>query len=177
MLPLPTEALNRTKMAVRKRTRSVTQTGKADFSYSAEKSVGHQVRWTHRALQRALEARIKPHGITLGMWYFLRVLWERDGLTQRELSDCAGTTEPTTLLALRSMERGGLITRVPGRDDRRKSYIYLTASARRLKNKLLPEAKLVNTIATDGFTEAEISLLIDLLARMRKNLTSPVKPR
>jgi DNA-binding MarR family transcriptional regulator len=111
------------------------------------------------------------------MWYFLRVLWERDGLTQRELSDCAGTTEPTTLLALRSMERGGLITRVPGRDDRRKSYIYLTASARRLKNKLLPEAKLVNTIATDGFTEAEISLLIDLLARMRKNLTSPVKPR
>jgi DNA-binding MarR family transcriptional regulator len=110
------------------------------------------------------------------MWYFLRALWLQDGLTQRELSDCAGTAEPTTLLALRSMERRGLITRVANREDRRKSHIHLTAAARRLKHKLLPEAQLVNTNATEGLAESEIALLIDLLTRMRKNLASNVKP-
>jgi DNA-binding MarR family transcriptional regulator len=107
------------------------------------------------------------------MWYFLRALWERDGLTQRELSDCAGTKEPTTLLALRSMERRGLIKRVASRHDRRKSHIHLTAAARALKSKLLPEAKLVNTTATEGFDDAEIQLVIQLLTRMRKNLAPP----
>lgn len=47
--------------------------------YVAEQSVGHQVRQTHRALRRALKARIRPYGITPGMWYFLRALWEEDG--------------------------------------------------------------------------------------------------
>src|SRR5215469_12144970 len=60
---------------------------KRRVTYAAEQSVGHQIRWTHRALQRALEARIRPYGITLGMWYFLRVLWEEDGPNQRALSE------------------------------------------------------------------------------------------
>src|SRR5487761_1827056 len=113
---------------------------KGRLSYPAEQSVGHQVRWTHRALQRALEGRIRPYGITLGMWYFLRALWEEDGLSQRELSARAGTAEPTTVTALHAMERRGLVARVQNRKDRRKSNIFLTKSARALRNRLLPEA-------------------------------------
>ena len=43
---------------------------------------------------------------------FLRVLWTRDGLSQRELSERGGMMEPTTVIALRSREKAGLIRRV-----------------------------------------------------------------
>jgi len=140
--------------------------------YAAEHSVGHQVRQTHRALQRALEARIRPYGITLGMWYFLRVLWEEDGLNQRALSVRAGTAEPTTVAALHAMERRGLVVRVQNRDDRRKSNIFLTKPARELRNLLLPEARAVNRIATAGLSAAQIAALKRILIRLRTNLAA-----
>ena len=59
----------------------------------------------------SLEKRISPHGVTRGQWYFLRVLWEEDGLSQRELSVRVGMMEPTTVIALRSMEKAGLVRR------------------------------------------------------------------
>ena len=145
---------------------------KTRIAYSAEQSVGHQVRWTHRALQRALEARIRPYGITLGMWYFLRVLWEEDGLNQRELSERAGTAEPTTVTALHAMERRGLVVRVQNQDDRRKSNIFLTKPARELRELLLPEARAVNRVATAGLPTAEVEALKRTLTRLRTNLTT-----
>ena len=30
----------------------------------------------NRAIQRHLQARLQPHGVAPGAWYFLRVLWE-----------------------------------------------------------------------------------------------------
>lgn len=145
---------------------------KTRVAYSAEQSIGHQVRRTHRALQRALEARIRPYGVTLGMWYFLRVLWEEDGLNQRELSERAGTAEPTTVTALHAMERRGLVTRVQNQQDRRKSNIYLTKPARELRALLLPEARTVNRIATAGLSTAEVEALKRVLTRLRANLAA-----
>src|SRR5262245_43915778 len=98
----------------------------ADFSFPLDLSVGYQIRMTHRMLQRHLQARIEPHGVTLGMWYFLRALWEEDGLTQSELSRRIGTMEPTTLTAIQTMQRNGLVKRVRSKEDRRKLQIYLT---------------------------------------------------
>jgi MarR family transcriptional regulator, organic hydroperoxide resistance regulator len=144
----------------------------ARFSYPAAHSVGHQIRWTHRALQRELEARIRPFGITLGMWYFLRALWEEDGLSQRELSDRAGTSEPTTVTALHAMEKRGLVVRVPNTDDRRKSNIHLTEPARALRELLLPTARGVNETASAGIARADIAVLKRILTRIRANLVA-----
>ncbi len=82
-----------------------------------------------------------PTASARGQWYFLRVLWITDGLSQRELSARVGMMEPTTVIALRSMERAGLIRRVRGDDDRRKMRVYLSAKAKRLRNELLTVAR------------------------------------
>ena len=55
---------------------------------------------------RALQRRLAEHGVSFGHWTFLRILWERDGLTQRELSDEAGVMEPTTFAALKACMTG-----------------------------------------------------------------------
>src|ERR1700689_4772784 len=104
-------------------------------------SSGYLVRDAHRAFQRLLERRIAAYGVTRGQWYFLRVLWNADGLSQRELSARVGMTEPTTVIALRGMAASGLIRRVRGDDDRRKVGVFLTAKAKRLRNELLAVAR------------------------------------
>jgi MarR family transcriptional regulator, organic hydroperoxide resistance regulator len=140
------------------------------FTYPAEESIGHQVRWTHRALQRELESQIRPFGITIGMWGFLRALWEKDGLTQRELSERVGTSEPTTVTALHAMEKRGLVKRMQNTIDRRKSNIYLTPPARALRELALPTAREVNRLAAATLTRSEIATLKRLLAKIRVNL-------
>ena len=119
-------ATNRTKSTARRQAELPPQT-----------SSGYLVRDAHRAFQRLLERRIAAYGVSRGQWYFLRVLWITDGLSQRELSARVGMMEPTTVIALRSMERAGLIRRVRGDDDRRKMRVYLSAKAKRLRNELL----------------------------------------
>lgn len=138
-------------------------------------SVGHQVRATHRALQRLLQMKIRAHGITPGMWYFLRVLWEEDGLSQRELSDRVGAMAPTTLTAIVAMEKAGLVRRRKDQADRRRLRIELTARGRALEQVLLPQAAEVVEVAVDGFTAAERRALLAALGRIQQNIDSALK--
>jgi len=133
-------------------------------------SVGYQIRATHRALQRFLQFKIEPHGIPLGMWYFLRALWHEDGLTQRELSDRVGTMEPTTLSAILIMEKKGLVRRVRNQDDRRKWHIHLTPKGRALKTRLLPLAREVVDTAVQNLSRGEVTQLLKGLAEVQKSL-------
>ncbi len=136
-----------------------------------ESSIGYQLRMANRATQRYLQAKIEPYGVTPGMWYFLRALWEEDGLTQRELSRRIGTMEPTTLTALAAMERAGFVTRERDEADRRKLKVALTAKGRNLKFALLPVAAEVIAQATTGFTPEDRTRFLSYLAAVQRNLS------
>ena len=86
----------------------------------------------------------------LGQWSFLRILWERDGLTKRELSIEAGVMEPTTSVALRAMASVGYVTLERRPDNRKNVYVFLTPLGRGLKDKLVPLAEEVNALALQG---------------------------
>jgi DNA-binding MarR family transcriptional regulator len=133
-------------------------------------STGYGVREANRAFQRLLERRVAPHGITRGQWYFLRVLWTEDGLTQRELSARVGTMEPTTVVALRGMERSGLVRRARSAKDKRRTHVWLTAKAKRLRAKLLPIARGITEEAARGISRAELLVFMQVIARMTENL-------
>jgi DNA-binding MarR family transcriptional regulator len=133
-------------------------------------SSGYLVRDAHRAFQRLLERRIGPFGVTRGQWYFLRVLWITEGLSQRELSARVGMMEPTTVIALRSMEKSGLIRRVQGDDDRRKVLVFLTAKARRLRAELLSVARTITAEAEEGIAPRDLVAFRRIVARMTENL-------
>lgn len=138
--------------------------------YPTAESTGFLVRAANRAFQRALEERITRHGVTPGQWYFLRVLWEQDGLNQRELSGQVGMTEPTTVVALNSMEKAKLIRRERSTADKRKVHVFLTAKGKRLREVMLPLAKEVNEIAGAGVSGADTAAMRRALLKMIANL-------
>jgi DNA-binding MarR family transcriptional regulator len=133
-------------------------------------SSGYLTRDAHRAFQRLLEKRIAPFGVTRGQWYFLRVLWTQDGLSQRELSARVGMMEPTTVIALRSMEKAGLIRRVRSTDDRRKAQVWLTPKAKRMRDRLLLVARGITDAAEDAISPAELAVFRRVISRMTANL-------
>jgi DNA-binding MarR family transcriptional regulator len=138
--------------------------------YPAIESAGYLVRDAHRAFQRLLERRIADHGITRGQWYFLRVLWTQDGLSQRELSARVGMMEPTTVIALRSMEKAGLIRRSRSADDKRVTNVWLTARAKRMRGDMLALARGINEEACRGVSREEFDAFRRAIAHMTKNL-------
>ncbi len=136
------------------------------------RSAGYLVRDTHLLFAKALRNRLQEHQITPGQWYFLRALWEEEGLSQRELSRRVGTTEPTTVSALRLLARNAMIERVRNPKDRRTINIFLTDKARAMKGDLMPIALDVNDIATAGLSELEFEQLRALLGKIRSNLVN-----
>ncbi len=140
------------------------------LEFLPENSLGYLFRDIHRAFSRVLQTRIAAHGVTIGQWYFLRALWEEDGLTQRELSQRVGMTEPTTVTALNGMEKRGYVKRVRNTTDRRKVNIYLTDLGHSLRPKLLPFAMETNEMAATGVTAKEIEKVRQVLRHMKKNL-------
>lgn len=152
--------------------RGKTAADEPDFPFA--ESVGYQIRCTHRALQRFLQSKIEPHGVTVGMWYFLRALWNEDGLNQRELSHRVGTMEPTTLSAILNMEKKGLVRRVQNKKDRRKWHVHLTPKGRALKRQLIPLAREVVDTAVQSLSRKEVKQLLEGLAEVQKNLHATV---
>jgi DNA-binding MarR family transcriptional regulator len=117
----------------------------------------HLVKDATRALVRALQRRLARFGVPFGHWAFLRILWESDGLTQRELSREAGVMEPTTSGALKAMQSRGYIARRRLAGNRRKIHIFLTRKGRALQSKLVPLAEEVNRIAVRGVPARDVA--------------------
>ena len=119
---------------------------------------------------RELQGRLVEHGVSFGHWTFLRILWDRDGLTQRELSDEAGVSEPSTNAAIKAMEGLGYVTRKRLPDNRKNIYVRLTPKGRALKVKLVPLAKAVNRDAVRGVTAKDVETARRVLLAVKENL-------
>ena len=132
--------------------------------------LAHLIRDAARALVRSLSARLAEHKVSFGHWSFLRILWEGDGITQRELSEQAGVMEPTTFTALKAMERLGLVERRQVGTDRKKVYIFLTPMGRGLRDKLVPIAEDVNRIAVGGVPPEHIAVTRAVLLAIIENM-------
>jgi len=132
--------------------------------------LAHLVKDATRTMVRALQMRLAEHSVSFGHWTFLRILWEGDRLTQRELSDRAGVMEPTTFSALKAMERLGYIRRRQFAGDRKKIYVLLTAKGRALRGRLVPLAEDVNRIAVRGVKPAAITTTRAVLLAIIENM-------
>jgi DNA-binding MarR family transcriptional regulator len=133
-------------------------------------SLGYQVRRCHRRFDRLLNAYLAPHGLGSGFWYYLRVLWQRDGLTQRALSDEVNVAENSTVVTINAMAERALVNRVRDAVDRRKIRITLTEEGRALEDRLMPHALRINDVATDGIDPADVATCLEVLKRVADNL-------
>jgi MarR family transcriptional regulator, organic hydroperoxide resistance regulator len=143
--------------------------------------LAHLVKHAARGLARALQMRLTEHSVSYGHWPFLRILWETEGLTQRQLSSEAGVMEPTTFSALNAMEKLGYVVRRPSPKSRKEVHVYLTLKGRALKTKLVPLAEEVNAVALRHVDPGDIAAtrrtLLALIANLAADETESLRLR
>lgn len=131
--------------------------------------LAHLVKDAWRAFMRILQLRLMEHSVSFGHWTFLRILWEKDGLTQKELSVEAGVVDPTTHAALKTMEKLGYISRRKSPNNKKNIYIYLTKKGRDLQQELIPLAVEINEVAVKGASEDDIATTRRTLRKIISN--------
>jgi DNA-binding MarR family transcriptional regulator len=132
--------------------------------------IGKLLRSSHIAFSRRLRSALNAQGITLGEFIHLDILWDEDGLNQKEISRRAGILSSSSTKTLELLEKRKFVLRERSDSDRRNQTVRLTAEGLRLKTKLLACAAEINVIARRGLTKSEVLTFFSLLEKIAGNL-------
>ena len=138
--------------------------------FSREASLGYLVNHLARLFARALEKRLARHGVALGQFPPLLILWDEENITQSEIARRLDIEQPTVANTLKRMQRDGLIVPVADPGNRRRVLIRLTDRARALRPLLIGEAETVNALAGATLSADETAAFAAVLNRMRQAL-------
>ena len=137
--------------------------------------------WVHRVYQASRNEMYRAfrevgEEITPEQWAVLIRLWERDGRSQRELSDATFRDRPTMSRILDVLERDGIVERRVDPGDQRARLVHLTRRGRALEKKLVPVVERIVRSMTRGLDERDLVTTRATLARMFDNLSAKGAP-
>lgn len=139
-------------------------------------SAGYLVNYMARLFAEGLRKRIAPLGIVPGQFPALLALWERDGLTQKELLAQVAIEQATLANTLARMERDGLIVRKEHPADARARTIHLTEKARSIREAAYAAADKTNAEALAGLSDNERQEFLGLMRRTIQSLETDEDP-
>ncbi len=139
-------------------------------NFERQESLGYLVSRLARLFARALEKRLAGHGVALGPFPILLLLWEQEGLTQTEIARRLSFEQPTISNTLKRMERDGLVEFAPDPTSRKRILVRLTEKAKALRLALTGEAEAVNEAALAKMSSDDIGKFKCLLATLTENL-------
>ena len=135
-----------------------------------EDRLAHIVRDAGRLYMRALQQRLELHEVSFGHWAILRVLWEEQGITQKDISLRTGLMEPTVHEALVNLENQNIIVRERVNGNQKKWYVFLTPNGKQLRKKLEPLALEINQLAETDISAKDLEITRKVLLQIILNL-------
>ena len=123
-------------------------------------------------VQRALLARIKGSGLTLGQPKVLDYLKDHTGSSQKEIARGCHIEAGSLTSILNRMEEKGLVERRMLHGNRRNSYVFLTEKGEELRNLVTESFESIENEAFRGISEADRQQFMKTFSRIYENLTS-----
>ncbi len=142
----------------------------AEVRKKRNNSIGYLLANAHKQTMGMLAECLAPNGVTPAQWQVLVVLWEEDGIVQRELAERMVIEQATLTRTLDRMERDGFVERRRDENDRRRFRVFVTETGFGLINTLVPEAMKTLATVTRGFSEEEAELFRSFLRRIIGNV-------
>jgi DNA-binding MarR family transcriptional regulator len=125
---------------------------------------------TVKAMRARFDGALRGHGLRLGQYQLLRALWEKDGMTPRELAEHAGVEMPTVTRTVQRMVRDGLVRREAHPSDARSVRILLAPKGQVLEAAAAELRKTFTQAALEGIAPADRAQLAATLERVLENL-------
>ena len=136
------------------------------MTFDKKNSAGFLVNHMARLFAKGLQDRISPLGIVTGQFPILLELWEKDGVTQRELLEQLDIEQATLANTLTRMERDGLVRRTKHPSDARAQQIWLTERALEARNNAYEAAAEQNALALSKLSDKESKQFLELVHRV-----------
>jgi len=95
----------------------------------------------------------------------------QDGCTQLQLAKLTHLKPPTVSVTLQKMEHDGYVTRHSDENDLRQTLVFLTDKGREYNQKIRNRISELEKIVMNDITPSEREVLMELLSRMRDNLS------
>lgn len=140
------------------------------LEYDFQSSVGHALCMTAHRFERAMNDELVPQGITFRQCQVLAWTAFAGEMSQAEMAERMNIEPASLVPVLDRMERDGLIERVTVPEDRRRKNVRVLKKAELLWKKIVASAERVKARATQGLSPDERATLIQLLARVERNL-------
>jgi DNA-binding MarR family transcriptional regulator len=135
------------------------------------RSISALVSELSRLFARGFNARVRHHGLTQTQWQALAVLARREGLRQAELAEWLNVQPISLARLIDRLESAGWVERRPDPTDRRAIQLYLTPKAEPILDEMNEAAAANRELAFAHFSVGEREQLIELLNRMKTNLS------
>ena len=141
-------------------------------------TIGYRMRLIQNQIHRRMEAKRVENedrsevALTGMQRWLMAYLKEHEGeeICQHDIERAFSVTRATASNMLASMERKGLIERLPVKRDARLKQPVLTERARALLARAEQDVEEMEALLTAGMSEAEVRQLCSLLDRMMENL-------
>lgn len=141
------------------------------MSETSSEGIGFVVHDVARMMRWEFDRRASDLKLTRSQWSVLAHLLRNDGIQQRDLAEQMDITAITLTGLLDRMERDGWVERRADPVDRRAKRVYLTEKVAPVTKELRALAREVRKTALQGLSEAEQQTLMNLLQRVRANLS------
>lgn len=128
----------------------------------------------HRLYAKGLSKRLEPHGVRPGYLDVFFRLWERDGITQKELHRTLDVEQATLSNTLKRMERDGLLVRKRNPKDRRQTLIELTDTGANLRRLVVTAIEDLQAVVNTRLSINDLRYFRRILAQMTDQLVSDV---
>lgn len=138
---------------------------------SLDRSFGFLLHDIARLMRKRYEQRARPLGLTRAQWQVLAHLQRHEGINQSGLAELLEIEPITIARLLDRMEEAGLVERRADPADRRARRLFLTERAWPMLERGRALGDQVRAEAFTGLTAAEREQLIDMLLRVRGNLS------
>ncbi|MFF7608285.1 MarR family transcriptional regulator [Streptomyces parvulus] len=139
-------------------------------------SLGYMLKAASSALHSAMEAVLRPMGMTITHYSCLELLAQRPGLSNSELARGTFVTRQSMNVLLQALERQGLVVRAAQAPVGRALPTELTAAGRRQLQAASAAVRRVERDMLAGLTPADQDRMRRLLTACITSLTGPPAP-
>lgn len=138
--------------------------------FNVKDTLGYIVNKSGTKLFNYLLRLLSKYEITPEQWGLLNLLWEKDGINQKELAELMFKDKTNLTRLIDKLEEKGYVIRQKHPNDRRVFLIFLTDSGRRLKDILIPIVQKAEAEYLQNLSVEEINIAKKVLKQMNTNI-------
>lgn len=124
-----------------------------------------------RALDSIANIEFRDIELARGQYLYLVRIAENPGIIQEELSELLKVDRSTVARSVKKLEAKGLVQQKAAKDNKKNKEWFVTKTGEKLYPFILAENDYSEETSLQGFSQAEVQALEEMLVRVRENIT------